>query len=953
MARSFRPRMESLESRTTPARVVPGPEKLAGDFNAPHTTTEIMAFVRSENAVGLLSEFAAHNRRTAALIDPLTSRSLFNDNGVSLVQVGLVAGADPASTANWLATYSDVVWTAPNAIFQGDATELTPNDPQFGSQYHLSKMQLPTAWNTTTGSSSIVLAIADLGTAYNHPDLAANIWSNADEIAGNGIDDDANGFIDDIRGWDFTAAGLGDNDPNPSGSGNHGTHTAGIAAARTNNGVGVAGVAGGDGTAGSGIRIMPLRWDGSGSWTAARVANTFTYAADNGAKIVSASYNFDGWASNSVVIAAFNYSYGQGVLHFNSAGNGNQLNPARQVFEQCLFVSSTDSNDVKSSFSNYGVFADIAAPGSNVLATTCSSSGTVFTYGSLSGTSMSTPNAAGVAALIWSAHPTWTREQVVAQLLGTADNIDSINPSFAGLLGTGRANAARSVTETLPAPRIGTLTGLPVNGGTTLTAPTSVSIVQPMRLDPATVLASSFEMRGDGPDGAFNTADDVLVPLTLTAGATYRVGTNTLAMTIGSMPQDRYRFVAKSSALSNPFGTALDGDANGTPGGDFIREFTFGQPIQVSGVAFEDWDADGVRGPADPPLAGVTVYRDTNNSGGFDAGEQTAVSSAAGTFSFSGVPTGNHVFRRFGPAGTTPTGAASFAVSLPTGTSTANFDVGQIRSDPAVYGRVFNDTNGNGAPDAGETGQAGRVVYDDFSGDGILNGGEASTTTDALGNYRLPVGTGFHAIRLDYLAGQGATLPADNFYGVPVGTGPATGFNFGQRADSVAPTATLVAPASASRVTQLTVTFDETVTFDNNDVPGAFTLTKVGGGTVALNATSALVGGHTEVTITFADTTEFGSLTDGRYALTVDSSRVLDIARNQLQSVAPLVFHRLFGDSDGNATVNAFDYSAFRDAFGTSTGNPAYVEALDFDLSGAINAFDFGAFRDRFGVTIP
>jgi subtilisin family serine protease len=569
MRRPTRPRLEALEARVNPVRISALAGQVLGDFTQPHTATEIMATIRSEDAIGELNRAVASDARGRNLIDPAASQVIFTMDGRSLVEVRLAANADPAAAARWLASQRRVVWTEPNAVFVGNPMDFTPNDPQFSGQYHLPLMDLPEAWDIETGNPAIVLAITDNGTAINHPDLAQNIWVNADEIPGNSIDDDGNGFIDDIRGWDFNAP---DNDPNPVGSANHGTHTAGIAAAVTNNAVGVSGVAGGNGSANSGIRIMPIRWEGANGWTASHVAQSFTYAANNGAKIVSASYVFDGWVGNGTVISAWDYSYSLGVLHFNSAGNNNQLNPPRGVFEQCLFVTSTDANDVKSSFSNYGVFADIAAPGTSVLATSASSSGTVFNYATLSGTSMSTPNAAAVAALIWSEHPTWTREQVVAQLLATADNIDGINPTYAGLLGTGRANANRALTETIPPPRIGTVTGLPSAGGLTETAPTSLSIIQEMRFDPATVVASSFELRGDGPDNAFNTADDILVPLTLTAGATYRIGTNTLTLTIGSMPLDRYRFIAKSSALEDPFGTALDGDGNGTAGGDYIHE---------------------------------------------------------------------------------------------------------------------------------------------------------------------------------------------------------------------------------------------------------------------------------------------------------------------------------------------------------------------------------------------
>ena len=133
--------------------------------------------------------------------------------------------------------------------------------------------------------------------------------------------------------------------------------------------------------------------------------------------------------------------YDGGVLHFNSAGNNNQLNPPRTSFTQSLFVVSTESNDTRSTFSNYGTGCDISAPGGSILSTVLNDN-----YGTKSGTSMATPNAAGAAALIWSLHPTWTRDQVAAQLIATADNIDAQNPAYIGLLGSGRVNSFAALT---------------------------------------------------------------------------------------------------------------------------------------------------------------------------------------------------------------------------------------------------------------------------------------------------------------------------------------------------------------------------------------------------------------------------------------------------------------------------------------------------------------------------
>jgi hypothetical protein len=297
------------------------------------------------------------------------------------------------------------------------------------------------------------------------------------------------------------------------------------------------------------------------------IFNSFKYAVDNGAKIINTSYNIDGWVGNATVESAFNYVYDNGVLHFNSAGNNGQLNPARQAFHQTMLVVSTTETDTRSSFSNYGTGCDISAPGSNILATTTSTAGTVFTYGTLSGTSMATPAAAGVAALIWSRNPAWNRDQVAAKLYTSATNINAQNPAEVGLLGGGRANANQAVgTAALPAPKITSVTGIPSSGSTPdVTGGLKVRFNQIM--SPASVNAPAvFAMTYAGVDGGFGTPDDTNVPITI---GQYRIGSNEAAITIpsaASLACGRYRLTASGAILENPFGTNLYGDGNGTPG---------------------------------------------------------------------------------------------------------------------------------------------------------------------------------------------------------------------------------------------------------------------------------------------------------------------------------------------------------------------------------------------------
>jgi len=485
---------------------------------------------------------------------------------VSLVHLDLGNKADIFEAMRKLDNNPLVMWSAPNFVESGEVREFIPNDPDFGNQYHHPLIQNTEAWDITLGDANIVIGITDDGVELGHEDLSANIWQNPGEIPGNFFDDDGNGYEDDVNGWDFSS---GNNDPNPNAAtDSHGTHVSGIAAGDTDNGVGIAGTAGG-------ATIMPLQFFGVGAWTAAVINETFTYAVDNGVNIVNTSYNIDGWVGDPVFTAGLEYMYDNNVLHLNSAGNGNSLNTARQAFDQTLLVASTEADDGRSDFTNYGVGVDISAPGGGILSTL-----TGNTYGESSGTSMAAPNAAGVAALIWSHNPGWTSEQVAAQLLGTADDIDAVNAGFEGWLGSGRVNSFRGVTETLAAPQLNYVEGLPGDGvfldDVTIDEFT-ISFDQVMDSTTANDSAN-YDLRAAGADGAFGTADDVVYTL---SHEEYMFGTNAFEFGIddGPLAYGHYQLTI-SSGLTNPFGTSLDGDGDGTGGDDYVQEFFISPPLQ-------------------------------------------------------------------------------------------------------------------------------------------------------------------------------------------------------------------------------------------------------------------------------------------------------------------------------------------------------------------------------------
>jgi subtilisin family serine protease len=327
-----------------------------------------------------------------------------------------------------------------------------PNDPDFSAQPFLNQISAAEAWDITHGDSNVVIAILDTGVDWDHPDLADDIWTNEGEIPDDGIDNDFNGKVDDVRGWDFvnnaSNAAISedgeDEDNDPSDYNGHGTHVAGLAAAVTDNGVGVSG-------GGWNCEIMPLRvgyetTDGTGSIQTSAVLKALQYSVDNGASVLNASFGgpFNDFAERDMM----RYAFDNGVVVVKSAGNSNSdigYSPDNEDF--VLSVAAVRNNDIKAAYSNFGDWVKISAPGGN-RGIGLRSTYPDDSYNSIWGTSMSGPVAAGIAGLVKSVHPDWTAAQVMMHLVDTADNIDAVNPLYVGQLGNkGRVNAFRAVAE--------------------------------------------------------------------------------------------------------------------------------------------------------------------------------------------------------------------------------------------------------------------------------------------------------------------------------------------------------------------------------------------------------------------------------------------------------------------------------------------------------------------------
>jgi PKD repeat protein len=363
-----------------------------------------------------------------------------------------------------------------------------PMEQFYDMQWHLPRIQAPEAWDIETGNSTIVVAILDTGVRYFQKDLGGvdasyfnptaaegNMWINWVEKDGlAGVDDDENGYVDDWIGWDFVAdtdygflypcypgEDCSDADNDPRDFNGHGTHCAGSVGAMNNNNEALASVTGGWGNGGlertgNGVKVMPLRIGWSidlygldyevGVVEMDYAAEALQYAADNGARIASCS-----WGSENTggLADAIDYFLASGGLIFKAAGNEDVSTPDYMGSrDDIINVAATDESDCKASFSNYGTWVDIAAPGVYIWSLFHDHYYPDTDYvAPLDGTSMAAPLAASVAALTWSHEPSLSAEEVKQMLYLSADPIDglSCNSMYAGELGAGRVNAYQAV----------------------------------------------------------------------------------------------------------------------------------------------------------------------------------------------------------------------------------------------------------------------------------------------------------------------------------------------------------------------------------------------------------------------------------------------------------------------------------------------------------------------------
>ncbi len=577
----------------------------------------------------------------------------------------------------------------------------TPNDPSFGSQWGLTTINAPTAWDSNDGTGEII-AVLDTGTDREHADLAANMWTNPGETL-NGIDDDNNGYIDDIGGWNFWGNYKGDpgsdngdvfDDDNPNDDA-HGTHVSGIAAAVTNNGIGGAGTA-------KGATVMPLKFIGpDGGYTSDAILG-LQYAVDNGATAVNMSFGGPSYvaAFEQAIIDAGNDGVTVAVAAGNDADNidVDKTYPASfSAPTNMLVVAATTSSSGLSYFSNYGSSnVDVGAPGSGIYSTTPNE-----TYGSWSGTSMATPFVSGVLAQVAAADPSLTPSEIRTQILG------SVVPA-AALAGKSVSGGILDAQAALPAGNpTAALIATPPSGKAPLT--TTLDASGSTDSD-GTIVQYSFDYENDGtPDqvGASATASPPQYAegsYTASVTVTDNNGlTDTATTTVTSTNQAPIVSLAadptSGKAGPNPLSVNLTATAS-DPDGD--------------GIATYDWDFDN--DGVDDVVGGTATQATTYGVGNHTA--KVTVTDGAG-------------------ASTTATASITgIANQAPIVSLVADPPSGRADPDPldVTLTATASDPDGDGI---------GTNAYDwDFDNDGIddvVGGTATQATTYGVGNHTAKV----------------------------------------------------------------------------------------------------------------------------------------------------------------------------------------------------------------------
>jgi len=527
---------ERLEPRRCLATAAGGPQRI--DWQGEQVDVRCGAWVvRTERPLAAADLAGGLGWRTTPLGD-----------GCELL---VAPGVSADGMREWAGRTQTIVSIEPDRAL---STLAIPNDASFGTLWGLnnsgrspgvgnSDINAPEAWETTTGSRSVVVAVIDSGVDYTHPDLAANVWTNPREVAGDGIDNDAKGFVDDVRGWDFANA-----DADPMDDDGHGTHVSGTIGAVGNNAIGVTGV-------NWRVSIMGLKFlDAEGNGYTSDAVAAVKYATrmrrDFGANVVAINASWGGETRSTALANAIAAAGRAGILFVTAAGNESSNNdrtpsyPANLSDDSVIAVAATNHSNRLAAFSNYGsTTVDLAAPGVGILSTVPGGG-----YASFSGTSMATPYVTGTVALMAAANPRATAAEIRSALLATVTPVAALSGKVAtgGLLDA--AAAVRAITQPAPTPERA-ITTLRRDAGDTL--PRAESVVATTG---SVTLASRID---DGPRGR---RDVDLFRVSLAAGQRLTIDVAARSLATPSTLDSYLRlFDSKGRQL------AANDDTSGTP----------------------------------------------------------------------------------------------------------------------------------------------------------------------------------------------------------------------------------------------------------------------------------------------------------------------------------------------------------------------------------------------------
>ncbi|MDD2227937.1 MAG: S8 family serine peptidase [Candidatus Cloacimonetes bacterium] len=390
----------------------------------------------------------------------LTPKSAKHD--ISLI-FNVTSPKTPQAVVNLLSTdvhvqYAEIIY--PDEVFA------VPDDADYGISEYFAALEAEAAWDIHKGElgvNPVILAITDTGVKWNHVDLAPNIWNNLGEDANsngytlyhngtawvmdagdiNGIDDDGNGKIDDLIGWNLILSANGGESNDPSDPGGHGTAVSGIMDARTNNTIGTSSLA-------WNLTLMPIScsYNGSSIYTG---YEGIIYAAENGADVINCSWGGSGFSqANQEVV---NYAHALGSIVVAAAGNSNNSTPLYPAgYQNVLATAALQNSGLKSTASNFGAYVDFGATNSMVRTTISNGGyGTVNT-GVSNATSYASPVASALVGLIKSYYPLLTQAEIITRIKGSCDDIDALNPSYVEKLGEGKLNARRALADVAPMP---------------------------------------------------------------------------------------------------------------------------------------------------------------------------------------------------------------------------------------------------------------------------------------------------------------------------------------------------------------------------------------------------------------------------------------------------------------------------------------------------------------------